>query len=528
MSKLTIINGSSRTELSFSGNPTVAEVLRAGGISVEHPCGGRGVCGKCAIDITGSISEPDAAETKAGKRLSCRAVLLGDAEVTLGRAAGIEQIELSGLPEDGQGNGRWDFSPLTGKLGAAIDIGTTTIAAKLFRLSDGVCLGEYGVINPQTAIAADVIGRIDASLHGKTEELKGLVLSALEKAISELCLGTGAATEDVGPLVITGNTTMLYLLTGRNPDSLSHAPFDADWLFGETVEILGRPALLPPCLNSFVGADTATAVLACGMCGTAGGSDENEADKSDGNGNAGRVSVMCDIGTNGEIALWKDGRLYVTSTAAGPAFEGAGISCGCGSRTGAVDKVWLEDGEVRYHVIGEGGNSYGNEAGECAANGICGSGLLDAIATFLETEQIDETGASDEGDLRICEGVTLTRKDVRSVQLAKAAIAAGLKTVLEVTGTDISEVGRLYIAGGFGNHMNVDSAVRIGLIPEELKDKTVFAGNAALAGAVALLLSGKAREEIDSISALSQHVNLGGTKLFNELYVDEMFFPECD
>ena len=248
-------------------------------------------------------------------------------------------------------------------------------------------------------------------------------------------------------------------------------------------------------MHAFVGADISCAVLAAGQC--------------DGDG----ISLLTDIGTNGEIALWKDGVLRVASTAAGPAFEGAGISCGCGSVRGAIDRVWLEGKEVRAHTIGE-----------ASAVGVCGSGLIDAIAAFLRRGDIEETGATEEERLALRDGVALMPKDIRAVQLAKAAIAAGMETLMRSAQTAPEEIGTLYIAGGFGSHLNVDSAATIGLIPDALAGSVRILGNAALAGAARLLLDTDAIARIRTICARATFVNLGGDPLFNELYVDHMFF----
>jgi uncharacterized 2Fe-2S/4Fe-4S cluster protein (DUF4445 family) len=247
-------------------------------------------------------------------------------------------------------------------------------------------------------------------------------------------------------------------------------------------------------MNAFVGADITAAVLSSGMC-------EQE-----------EISLLCDIGTNGELALWKDGMLYVTSTAAGPAFEGAGISCGCGSVTGAVDQVWVEEEEIRIHTIQNG-----------TPVGICGSGLLDAIATCLELEIIDETGAMDEC-IFLSKNVALLPKDVRAVQLAKAAIAAGIETVCAEAGICVDAVQTLYIAGGFGSHLNIASAVKIGLIPQVLRKQVKVLGNAALAGAAKILLDQNLKEKAREIAGKAKHVNLGGSKVFNELYIEKMLF----
>ena len=250
-------------------------------------------------------------------------------------------------------------------------------------------------------------------------------------------------------------------------------------------------------MNAFVGADISCAVLASGMCKE-------------------KTTLLCDIGTNGEIALWKDGILSVTSTAAGPAFEGALISCGCSSIPGAIDKVWWEDNALAIHTIGDQ-----------PAVGICGSGLIDAVAVLLQQEIMDETGALEE-DVVLAPGVTLLQKDIRALQLAKAAIAAGIQTLLDSTGTTCGEIETFYLAGGFGSHLNLTNAAAIGLIPEKLVKKTKVLGNAALAGAARLLLDPAATEEIRTIAEHSRHFNLGGNPVFNHNYMEQMLFPYCE
>ena len=464
-------------------------MLIAHDLAVPRPCGGRGVCGKCAVELSGQVSAPNAAERRAGRRLSCQALLMGDALAVLPDDGGMEQIALF---SDAAARA---VKPTAGRLGAAVDIGTTTLACKLYDLRDGTCLSEAGRRNPQTAVAADVMGRVGHAMDGGLDTLRRQAGEAVEGMLRESCARAGVSFEALDALVVTGNTTMLYLLTGRDPRALSHAPFLADHLFDEETELFGRRTYLPPCMHAFVGADISCAVLAAGQC--------------DGDG----ISLLTDIGTNGEIALWKDGVLRVASTAAGPAFEGAGISCGCGSVRGAIDRVWLEGKEVRAHTIGE-----------ASAVGVCGSGLIDAIAAFLRRGDIEETGATEEERLALRDGVALMPKDIRAVQLAKAAIAAGMETLMRSAQTAPEEIGTLYIAGGFGSHLNVDSAATIGLIPDALAGSVRILGNAALAGAARLLLDTDAIARIRAICARATFVNLGGDPLFNELYVDHMFF----
>lgn len=487
MAKVTIWQNGRKNEVSFSGKRPLSQVLAENGYSVDHPCGGRGVCGKCAVRLEGAVSPPNAAEEKAGVRLSCQAELWGDAQVWLPDTQRNE-IELSGgaaVQGDGNQSG----------VGAAVDIGTTTLALKLYDLKTGAQLASAAAMNPQRSVAADVMGRIGAALEGQGGLLKTQIEDAIGALLQEACASAGIPAGDVRKLVVAGNTTMLYLLTGRNPLCLSRAPFQADHLFDERAILLGIPVYYPPCMNAFVGADITCAVLASGMC-----------EKSE-------TSLLCDIGTNGEIALWKDGVLYVTSTAAGPAFEGAGISCGCGSVPGAIDRVWVENGEIQAHTLG-------NQA----AVGVCGSGLIDAIAAFLKTEDIDETGAVEEDELPLRDGISLKPQDVRAVQLAKAAIAAGIQTLMQLAEIRESDIARLYIAGGFGSHLNVESAAAIGLIPGSLTDKVTVIGNGSLSGSGAMLLREERLAAGRALAKGSRHVNLGGNPRFNENYMEQILF----
>ena len=489
MAILTIRKGKTVLSVPFTGTPKVSELTEKAGFPLPHPCGGRGVCGKCAVDIEGALSPLTESEIRAGHRLSCQTRLFGDAVLNLPE----EKPEM--VIETGFGTLNVSFSPMSGTVGAAVDIGTTTVVLRLYDLKTGAFLADASAVNPQTAIAADVMGRIGAAKEGKLSLLSGMIRDCIRSLRNEAAEKAGRNPDNVDRYVLTGNTTMLYLLTGRDPDCLSHAPFQADTLFGEEWELDGVPAYLPRCMSAFVGADISTAVLASGMTAK----DE--------------TALLCDIGTNGEIALFKNGRLYVSSTAAGPAFEGAGISCGCGGIPGAIDRVSVTGNGLDVHVIGEK-----------KAVGICGSGLIDAVACYLDTETIDETGSID-GDTTLADGIAPDQKDIRAVQLAKAAIAAGIGTLLKVSGTREEEIGTLYIAGGFGSHLNIASAVRIGLIPGTLGAVARPIGNAALAGAVTLMLDSASVGTLNAFAQSAEAVNLGGNPAFNENYMEQMLFP---
>lgn len=483
MSVFTVWKNNKEVKIEFSGSPVADEVLKSAGLLTSHPCGGIGKCGKCRIDISGNISEPDSEEKKFGCRLSCRVRLFGDATAKIPDDIYM-QIETQSNADIKP------VLPMKGNYGVAVDIGTTTVALKIYSLKDGKLISSLCTLNPQTSVASDVMGRIEKAIKGELETMQTQITSLLYKLISD-------ASENIDfpdVFVITGNTTMLYLLCGISPKSLSCAPFEADTLFGKEIPFFSNTAYLPPCINAFVGADITCAILASGMY-----------EKKE-------TSLFCDIGTNGEIVLFKDGKLYVTSTAAGPAFEGVGISCGCGSVQGAIESVFVKDGEIKTHTIGN-----------TDATGICGSGLIDAVAVGLMLGKIDETGAMD-GKFELSGNIGLEPSDIRAVQLAKAAISAGIKTLLEISQTDISEINKFYIGGGFGSHLNIKSAIKTGIFPKELEKCTVILGNASLSGAERILMNKNEIKKLFEISENAVHINLGGNALFNEKYIEEMFF----
>ena len=491
MATLLVRTGDQIRSIAFDAPQTLSHLLAEAGMTIPHPCGGHGRCGKCEVWVSGQVSTPNALEAQAGVRLSCQVVLLGDAEVTLQRGLQAMRIET-----DGQFSVS-SLAPLGKTLGAAVDIGTTTVALRLFDLQTGAPLADAAALNPQSSCAADVIGRIAAAMRGDGALLQTQIADCIHALLDEACQKCGRTRRDIDALVVTGNTTMLYLLTARNPESLSHAPFEADCLFDHLLARDGMKVYLPPCMNAFVGADITCAALAAGLC-----SEESTA-------------LLCDVGTNGEIALYKGGRLYVTSTAAGPAFEGAGISCGMGSASGAIDAVSIVNGRLHVRTIGN-----------APPAGVCGSGLIDAVNALLDLGMIDETGYVEDDTLPLAQGVCLTAQDIRAVQLCKAAIAAGIDTLLSATDTAPDDVRRVYIAGGFGSHLNLQSAAGIGLLPHAFIPRVRVIGNAALSGASRILLSEKDMEAARRIAASSSHVELGGNPTFNALYMEHMMFPE--
>ena len=485
MSTLKLLSNNQIQEISFTPPALLSTVLEQAGLAYAHPCGGRGTCGKCAVNISGALAPLTDAEVRAGTRLSCQTVLTGDATLTQEISSDMQIEGSSAVVSTSASDSKAQRRPA-----AAIDIGTTTVVVQVYDLSDSTLLGSAADLNPQGSVAADVMGRINAALSGKSELLRRQITDKLSELLHQ---AAGEYFEQLERMVVTGNTTMLYLLTGRNPSSLATAPFEADELFDTEDTLLGIPTYYPPCISAFVGADITCALLHSGIC-------QGE-----------QTALLCDIGTNGELALWHNGHLTVTSTAAGPVFEGAGIRQGMLGKGGAIERVTVENGAIVCQTIGD-----------LPARGICGSGLIDAVTAGLELELIDETGFLDEDPLPLANDIALYGQDVRNLQLAKSAIASGIGALLTQAG--LTGVELCHIAGGFGKHLNLTNARRIGLLPDALPENTEIIGNAALAGAVALLLQPELASPLRSLVAKAEHIELGGDAVFNELYIDNMYF----
>lgn len=545
---------------------TVSSLLKKSH-GVEMPCGGWHACGKCMVYAEGSFAAPSETEQKLlgaerlaqGIRLACflEAVPDGKIDTLRQEADGDETICVStpSAPPVANAAGMSPAQPserasaapsaeaapgarLYRHLGAAVDIGTTTIAAVLYR--EGRAVGTMGAWNPQSVFGADVISRMEASLEGKADKLAAIVREAVSHLLTELAEHAGERTEAIETVIITGNTSMLYFLTQKNPRCLSRAPFEADelfgwWTTGEALDLSCRKAdvYLPRCMSAFVGADITTAILGSGLTETdcipgAEGSRKEVAAAIDPNVScretdgvsaaySGKSRMMVDVGTNGEIVLFHKERLICCATAAGPAFEGAGLSCGMRGVAGAIDHVSWENGSWKVHVIGD------REAS--TAEGICGSGVIDGVAGLLESGLLEDTGYLEE-DVCFAGNVGLTAADIREVQLAKGAIRAGMETLLAEEKMDAAGLEGLYVAGGFGSYMSAKSAERIGLFPKIDLSRIKICGNAALAGAVRILHDRRMEKEATALAERAKTINLGTSAKFQEFYMEYMMFDE--
>ncbi len=468
---------------------------------IELPCGGKGKCAKCRVIAHGQLSPHSCEETNhltpaeltAGVRLACCCTALGDCVIETISPTKAD-IQVAGVMPH--------FTPnhMFSRAGVAIDLGTTTLAGLLYDKSGLLC--EATALNPQSAFGADVISRLEKAMEGQSNQLADSIRTALSELISELCNNGGISTHDIDSMVITGNTAMLHLLTRQDPTPLTHAPFEAERLFGEYMPAVdlslpcpSATVYLPRCISAFVGADITTALLSSDICGDTG------------------TALLCDIGTNGEIALWHDGELYCCSTAAGPAFEGAGLSMGMGGKAGAIRSVKLEGDRLQVEVIGD-----------LPPIGICGSGAIDAVACLLQNGSLDETGLLCGDPTIIAPPVSLTQQDVRMIQLAKSAICAGIETILAKRNLVSQQIERTCIAGGFGSHVNLQNALRIGLLPTVCEDNTEIIGNAALSGAAMLLLCRDFVEKSLQIAYTAHVVELAGDSIFSNAYMNGMLF----
>ncbi|MCR3921860.1 MAG: ASKHA domain-containing protein [Firmicutes bacterium] len=419
-------------------------------------------------------------------------------------------------------------------LGIAFDIGTTTIAGFLMDLYTGEELSVASTLNPQTQFGADVISRITHVNLDPTglDDLHNVVTSAINDLIGEVVEKAGVTREDIYAVTIVGNTCMHHLFLGINPRDVALAPYVP--VVSEQLEIDPQDVKLE--INSagkvfvlsniagFVGADTVGVLLATEL-------DESE-----------EIKLVIDIGTNGEMLLGNKDRILACSTAAGPAFEGAQISCGMRGATGAIDHITFGE-ELKYSVIDD-----------VTPLGICGSALLDTIAGLVEVGLIDERGrfmkpdqVTDPVGIKLKDRlipynkstafvlvsddespgrqIFVTQKDIREVQLAKGAMAAGIQILMKNYGLTTDDIKQVQLAGAFGNYLNPHSACVIGLIPAELEDRITMVGNAAGAGSKLALLSSSEYQRAAGSARNVQFVELGSDKNFTSTFADSMLFP---
>ncbi len=487
---------------------------------VEFPCGGNGKCKGCRIRVLEGIAPATSDDRdlipenrlEEGWRLGCRLVAQGDLVLELA------QWQASILGDDSM----FDFVPREG-YGIAIDLGTTTIVAQLIDLKTGRVKGVRSGLNAQGRHGADIMSRIEFGLrHGGREKLTSLVRAQVGVMIDNLIQGVfpsriGGGLDEPGAreifeileVVFVGNSVMHHLFCGLPIESLSEYPFvlvdggmkcfeagELGWVFSG--EMTSNPTVrFLPCIAGFVGSDIVAGILATELC-------QME-----------HPCALVDLGTNGEMVVGNRERLVCASTAAGPAFEGARISMGMQAVTGAISRISVVNGELSCHVLGG-----------AKARGLCGSGLVDAVAVGLDLGWIQSNGRMADPTVQLQESVFLHQCDVRELQLAKGAIGAGLRILAREWGIHVEGLDQVWLAGAFGNYVSTASAVRIGLLRSSL-EKIVPSGNTALRGAkIALCMGDLLEDRLGELLDRVEHIQLQEDPDFLEGYVEEMGYPK--
>ena len=476
------------------GTP-LADLLNSYGI--EFPCGGRGTCGRCLVRLLeGEIPLTPFHRLRLRElgvpddwRLACQSNCFSDMVLELEQR---DPIILAG-------DKAFDFTPREGT-GIAVDLGTTTLVAQLLDLQNGQVLAAERAMNPQTRYGSDLVTRLQAAMEGKSD----LLTRMIREKVGELVAAVSAG-HSIQPIRVSmvGNTVMHHLFCGYDVRPLSFYPFESPHMEAvrfSTGELGWDPEngelCFYPSIGSYVGSDILAGIFATGMHRKEG------------------YSVLVDLGTNGEIVIGNRERMVAASTAAGPAFEGARISRGMVAATGAISSVELLGGEFRCHVIGN-----------TAPAGICGSGLTDAVSAFIRSGRIGQFGEilSGEEAIEITPGIWLTQRDIQEFQLAKAAIAAGIRIGMDRLGIGRDEVEAVYLAGGFGYYMDPLNVVRVGMLdfPVEIMHR---AGNTALLGSKVFLF--QEMEEILPVLEKISVIQLESAPGFQDIFVEEMIFPE--
>ena len=573
------------------------------GLPIDSTCGGRGTCGKCKVRVIQGLADAETADHRQlrpqeiadGWRLSCQAHIYEDitcevpqllrvpkaATMGLGRLVildpNVRKVYLE-LEEPSLHDQRSDVARLrealtveghdmvagvavlrtlpqvfreagfkvtavlagehlvavepgdtTGECyGVAFDVGTTTLVGTLMNLRTGMAASVLSTLNGQAPFGADVISRISHGMNGPEaiQELQQAVVGTMNSVLGELYRETGVKPEQTYEAVVVGNVTMLHLLLGVDPSPLSMSPFTPAFMNELVIEARevglgihphGYVQTLPA-LGAYVGADIVAGVLATGVV------------RED------RLRVFVDVGTNGEIVLGSAQRALATAAPAGPAFEGSQIKCGMRATIGAIEGVQLGE-RVDLQVIG----------GDVPAEGICGSGLVDAVAQLLLVGLLDHSGRMrsradvpdhpladrliDVDGVRaflLAEGVYLTQRDVRELQFAKGSIATGIKILMDILGVRYEDLDQVLLGGSFGSYLNPESAKIIGLVPPVDVDRIIAVGNSAGEGAKIALLSYRERQVAFELPSRIEYVELSGRSDFNDSFISVLGFPQLE
>ena len=503
-----------QTEISVPIGTLISDAAKRAGVFIDAPCGRNGSCGKCGVmlECNGTMRYV----------LACQTHVTDDCVVQLFRSSALSALA-EGYATD------VPFEPFAQAdrrqeaCFACFDLGTTTIVCYILDARTGAQLAVSGCQNPQSAYGADVIARANHTLvAGSPDELQSCAVSALNRLILDTTTIAGRNPDQISLVTIVGNTVMHHLLLGYPVEQLVRAPYipyesKQQILSAQALGLATRkdtPVLLPPVVGGFVGADT----VAC-MSATA----------------FNRIklpTLLIDIGTNGELVLTDGTKRACCSTAAGPAFEGANISCGMRAESGAIDHVWMEDRTMRFSTIQN-----------APAKGICGSGIVELTALLVQAGALDEGGRLSSSALQgisfvtlengmravlLADGrtrVTFSQKDVRELQLGKAAMRAGIETLLDSLSLGADQIDRVLLAGAFGAHLSPAALCGIGLLPSEFLDRTESVGNAAGEGAKIYARNFPSFLHSERLAQDTAYLELTLSPAFNDRFVDAIAFP---
>jgi uncharacterized 2Fe-2S/4Fe-4S cluster protein (DUF4445 family) len=542
--------------VSMAEGATLLAAARQAGVFIDTPCDGAGTCGKCRVKIPAAHRQYlreaphdwlTQAERTEGWVLACQCTVHGDLQVEPGQGTEDElkilsegqavAVELNPWITKTFDVARAQTSVQAGGVtlvsepgdttralfGAAVDIGTTTLVVALIDLRDGRELAVTSGLNPQARHAQDVLSRIKLGSQPEgLQLLHGELIAELNRLIAEAAAEAQVPIQNIYEAVFSGNTTMLHLATGTNPASLGKYPYTPARPCGESLRAAevglaiapDGQVYLPPIMSAYVGADITSGILAAKLAALRG------------------VTLFVDIGTNGEMVLAVNGELTATSTAAGPAFEGMNIACGMRASRGAIELVSLAGDRVEIKTIAN-----------AAPVGLCGSGLLDAVGELAAHGVVDKNGRfrvngalpdrpwKDRVGLldgkpvfHIADPVYLSQKDVRQVQLAKAAVRAGIEIMLRANGLTAAQVDRVLIAGSFGFHLRTASLIHLGLLPREFADRVEFVGNTSKTGARAFLLDRRLRDELKQLVRRVRVLELANDPAFEKTFIQALSF----
>ncbi|HAG43841.1 MAG TPA: (Fe-S)-binding protein [Clostridium sp.] len=563
-------------EIHVENGSLLIDVIRKNGFKLETPCNSNGICGKCKVKIYGIKSEPKDEEkkflTNANERLACITKIEEDITVefltnekedlkTINQGYSIDVDINSRLRKKKFQNIKKAeykcsvectsfnikdmdiikkigdlrkyqeenlyvvtfedtiidlFNENKNILGIALDIGTTGISAYLLDLENGDILNKASTLNPQTTFGGDVISRISFTMQEENglDNLQEVIIEKINELIEEL-IGKKFNRDDIYNLNIAANTTMLHILAGVNPESIAKAPYKATFLdkidlrpkeLNIDINPKGIITLLPS-ISSYVGADIVAGIVAIDISKY-------------------QSVIFIDIGTNGEMVLLKDGKLYSTSTAAGPALEGMNISCGMRAESGAIEKFELDENfNVSYSTIGG-----------AKAKGICGSGLLDITSNLIKTGILEPSGRFSKNlpenikekfrdkKFYITEDVYISQKDIRQIQLAKGAIASGITMLLKEVDDSIENIEHSIIAGSFGYHLKEESIRTVGILPNGFKGDIKFVGNSSVEGAKLSLLNKDKLLEMMDVKDRVEVVDLSSKDYFQKYFIEALNF----